>query len=277
MRHMTVARDSFWLGSGRRAGSPDRDTGDEKQGIIRDGLAFLGADIDAPAEADLVVLRLGVGTFGHKLPGTVIERCFLIDLVILPVRPDLYAEGFAHRVFAHHDSSLCAGHVPAAKEVDVALVAHHDVKGPQDIFARAVFALVKQLEDVRADRLDDRVGAFPLVPCSGSDDDVLREDLDASRRTRLAGTAADILLALEQPEHLGIAVLLIPARPFAEVPAVDAAAELGVESNVPGNGPGLTGLLFQQRMVDMDVGAEGTAPVESLAGFAATTLLNGSE
>jgi len=50
-----------------------------------------------------------------------------------------------------------------------------------------------------------------------------------------------------------------------------------VETDVLGNGAGLADLLFQQFVIHMDARAEGAAFVESFAGFAATTLLNGSE
>ena len=110
--------------------SPNRDPRDEKQGIILDALAFFRSDIDPPAEADLVILGLGVRAFGHELPGTGIERVFLIDFIILSICPDFDAEGFARHLFTHDDSALKTWLLPAAEEVDGASGAHHDVEGP---------------------------------------------------------------------------------------------------------------------------------------------------
>ena len=156
---------------------------------LNDLIHRYGSAIHPPAEAD-IVLSLRVGACGHKLPGIFIQRGFLIDFPILAVRPNLDADGFAHHVFSDRDGSFRAGLGSAAKDVNFAFGGHINVDGPKEFITRLVFAIVKQLEDARTDRLDDRVGGLILVPCSGRDGERLGKDLDTSRRTRRADPRA---------------------------------------------------------------------------------------
>ena len=59
----------------------------------------------------------------------------------------------------------------------------------------------------------------------------MRVSFNATCLTVLVNSTADILIALEKPEDLSVAVFLIPARSLAEILIIDTRVSLGVESD----------------------------------------------
>jgi hypothetical protein len=128
-----------------------------------------------------------------------------------------------------------------------------------------------QLEDARANGLNNRVGTFPLAPGSGSH----RERavcFHPTWRPLIARAIANVLFSLEQAEDLNVAVLLVPSRPPVELAPRDGTAELRVKSDFLWNRGKRADLLFEPLAMNPHAGAESAASVEPFSWLASARL-----
>ena len=159
--------------------------GDENHGLM----AHTGfTDIHAPPESGSSG-RTRVGTIPDLLP---IQKNHVVQSVV--PHPDV--EGFSDHVRGDHQVQVL---LTAMIERDVTIFFHTELERP-------VVDMVLYLEDRRPKRLDDGVGATPLM-LGALRPLCFAEGLDAGCiRTRVVR----ILLAGEESEDLCVPILLIP-------------------------------------------------------------------